>query len=411
MQKHGVMFPLLDGVLRAVNEIDGKHYSLDDILDNSEIIPTQMRRTASHWLFSIYRYRVDIEKFIRNFAKKGKIKKNLFNLAVVSVAHSAFQNSIARELSVNAIVEYAKVKLGISESRFINALLRSFCREKIEFRSHLPQDLQQRWSKIFGADFIAQAEQCMAAEALQSFRLRPGFEMNIDNAQKISGNDFKYLSFYKIEKIEEIIESGLFKQGGIYIQDSATGFAVELLKKYVDKENGRFIDVCGAPGGKAIMFHDLFPAWKISIGDRSAKRHERTKENLKRCGIEADLTVCDASIESLKQKYDVIFADVPCSNSGVFRKRPDALYRLNDDNLREIAGLQQKILENICSFVTDGGLLLYSTCSIENAEDSLQIKNFCQRHDEFELLEERLILPDIDHDGAYCACLRRKNDC
>ena len=75
MQKHGVMFPLLDGVLRAVNEIDGKHYSLDDILDNSEIIPPQMRRTASHWLFSIYRYRVDIEKFIRNFAKKGKIKK------------------------------------------------------------------------------------------------------------------------------------------------------------------------------------------------------------------------------------------------------------------------------------------------------------------------------------------------
>ena len=156
MQKHGVMFPLLDGVLRAVNEIDGKHYSLDDILDNSEIIPPQMRRTASHWLFSIYRYRVDIEKFIRNFAKKGKIKKNLFNLAVVSVAHSAFQNSIAKELSVNTIVEYAKVKLGISESRFINALLRSFCREKIEFRSHLPQDLQQRWSKIFGAKFSEQ---------------------------------------------------------------------------------------------------------------------------------------------------------------------------------------------------------------------------------------------------------------
>ncbi len=411
MQKQGVMFPLLDGVLRAVNEIDGEHCSLDDILDNSEIIPVQMRRTASHWLFSIYRYRTDIENFIRDFANKGKIKKNLFNLAVAAVAHSAFQNSIAKELSVNAIVEYAKVKLGVSESRFINALLRKVCREKIEFSSHLPQDLQKRWRKTFGADFIARAEQCLTSEAMQSFRLRPGFEMDIADAQKISGNDLKYLSFYKIEKIEEVINSELFKHGGIYIQDSATGFAVELLKKYIDKENGSFIDVCGAPGGKAIMFHDLFPAWQISIGDRSTKRHERTKENLRRCGIKADLTVCDASSESLKQKYDVIFADVPCSNSGVFRKRPDALYRLNNGKLHEIAELQQKILENICSFVSLGGLLLYSTCSIEHTEDSLQIKNFCQRHSEFELLEERLILPDIDHDGAYCACLRRKNDC
>ena len=75
MQKKGVMFPLLDGVLQALEEVDSGRSSLDDVLDDSNIINPEMRRTAAHWLFSCYRYRVSVEKFIRDFASKSKIKK------------------------------------------------------------------------------------------------------------------------------------------------------------------------------------------------------------------------------------------------------------------------------------------------------------------------------------------------
>lgn len=410
MQK-GVMFSLLDGILRATDEIDSNFVSLDDVLDDGAIIPAEMRRTAAYWLFSIYRYRVDIEKYIRNFSSKGKIKKPLFNLAVASVAHCAFQNRIAKESSVNAIVEYAKNKFGISESRFINALLRKVCRENAVFHAHLPSDLQKRWRSEFGNDFIMQAEKCLSQESEQHFRLRKGFEIDGFQAEKIAPDLLSEFDFYKTCEIDKCLESECFCDGGIYVQDAATGVAVEVLKKYVSRDKGRFIDVCGAPGGKAIMFHDLFPAWHISIGDRSAKRHERTKENLVRLKIDADLITCDASSDKFKEKYDVLFADVPCSNSGVFRKRPDVLYRLNEKTLNEIVQIQCSILDNVCDAVADGGLLLYSTCSIESVEDTFQIKKFCQRHNEFELLEERLTLPTLEHDGAYCACLRRKNDC
>ena len=407
----GMMFPLLDGILHAMNEIDGKFISLDDVLDDSAIIPAEMRRTAAHWLFSIYRYRVDIEKYIRNFSAKGKIKKPLFNLSVAAAAHCVFQNRVARESSINAAVEYAKVKYGLSESRFLNALLRRICREQVVFHACLPQDLRGRWSKEFGKEFVEQAEKCLSQESEQHFRLRKGFAIDGFNAEKIASDLLERFDFYKTADIDKSLVSECFRNGGIYIQDAATGTAVELLAKYVDREKGRFIDVCGAPGGKAIMFHDLFPQWDIAIGDRSAKRQERTKENLARLKIDAELLVCDAAEDKLEDKYDVLFADVPCSNSGVFRKRPDVLYRLNHKALLEIAKIQRALLENAADAVAGGGLLLYSTCSIEGVEPTLQIKDFCSCHSEFELLEERLTLPSIEHDGAYSACLRRKNDC
>ena len=153
------------------------------------------------------------------------------------------------------------------------------------------------------------------------------------------------------------------------------------------------------------------PQWKVTVGDRSAKRQQRTAENLERCKVNAEILCFDAAKDKLDMQYDVVFADVPCSNSGVFRKRPDVLYRLNEKTLNEIVQIQCSILDNVCDAVADGGLLLYSTCSIESVEDTFQIKKFCQRHNEFELLEERLTLPTLEHDGAYCACLRRKNDC
>ena len=407
MQKNSVMFQLLDGILHAVEEIDSHNSSLDDILDNHTVIKPEIRRMAAHWLFCIYRYRLDTVDYIRKFSSTGKIKKTLSDLASAGVVHCIFQTGIARELSVNAIVEYTKKKYGNSDSRFINALLRKVCREMPQFKARLPEWCSRKWQKIYGKDFISTAEKCLAEEPVQIFRLRPGFEISGFEAHAVEVEDFSHLSFFETPEIGKCLESECFKKGGIYIQDIATGFSVELMAKYISSKIGGFIDVCGAPGGKAVMFHDMFPEWKITIGDRSAKRQKRTAENLQRCGVDAELLTCDASSFEFDNKYNAVFADVPCSNSGVFRKRPDALFRLNEKSLPEIVKIQHDILENICHSVVENGLLVYSTCSIEPEEDGMQISKFCERHPEFKLLAEKLTLPDMKHDGSYCAVLRR----
>lgn len=406
MQKKGVMFPLLDGILQSIAEIDGKHSSLDDVLDNPHLIIPEMRRTASHWLFSFFRYRVEVEKYIRSFAGKGKVKKNLFRFAAAGVVHCAFQNHIAKEKSVNAFVEYAKVRYGASESRFINALLRKVCRENPEFEPQLPSWCGKHWENVFGTEFVKNASKCLGSEPVEVFRLRNGFEIDGFEYEKLPCELSKF-NFFQTSQIDKCLESECFKKGGIYIQDAATGFSVELLDKYLTADKGRFLDVCGAPGGKSIMFHDLRPEWELTIGDLSVKRHRRTAENLQRCNIKAELKCFDASNFEFKEQYDAVFADVPCSNSGVFRKRPDALYRLDDASVHEAAEIQKKILDNIADAVAKNGFLLYSTCSIEPIEDGLQVRDFCAGHKNFELVEERLTLPQIEHDGSYCALLRR----
>ena len=195
MQKKGVMFPLLDGVLQALEEVDSGRSSLDDVLDDSNIINPEMRRTAAHWLFSCYRYRVSVEKFIRDFASKSKIKKPLFRLALAGAVHCAFQDRIAREAVVNAIVEYAKIKKGISESRFINAFLRKICRENVLFTAELPDAVAKKWRKIYGDEFILQAEKCLSSEPVQTFRLRhESGELSFD-AEKISDGLLKRFVF------------------------------------------------------------------------------------------------------------------------------------------------------------------------------------------------------------------------
>ena len=107
--------------------------------------------------------------------------------------------------------------------------------------------------------------------------------------------------------------------------------------------------------------------------------------------------------------FDFVLADVPCTNSGVFRRRPDAPWRFSEKRLKETVHLQKQILNALARLVKPGGLLVYSTCSIDSAEDDDQIRAFLGEHPDFELECSKLLLPAADCDGAYAAHLRKKN--
>lgn len=99
--------------------------------------------------------------------------------------------------------------------------------------------------------------------------------------------------------------------------------------------------------------------------------------------------------------------DVPCSNTGVPRRRPDALRRFNAKRLNEVAALQKQILNVQIRLVKPGGHLLYSTCSVEAEEDEQQVASFLAAHPECELISQRRLLPALRHDGAFAALIRK----
>ena len=146
------------------------------------------------------------------------------------------------------------------------------------------------------------------------------------------------------------------------------------------------------------------PETRIVAADISSRRQERTRENfaLRKRPYE----VVTASPENLYGKYDIILADMPCSNTGVFRKRPDALWHFSESKLREICKIQREIALSALKLLAPNGIIIISTCSIEPEENEALVKFLCDSNPDLVCEESRVILPDNDHDGAFATRLR-----
>jgi 16S rRNA (cytosine967-C5)-methyltransferase len=157
------------------------------------------------------------------------------------------------------------------------------------------------------------------------------------------------------------------------------------------------------------MLFDKYPDAVITAADKSEKRLAQMQENFQRLKVKANTVCADAlTPEFEKETFDLVFIDAPCTNTGVMRRRPDAAWRFSGNRLEDTAKLQRKILNALAPLVRKGGILLYSTCSIEPEEDGLQVERFISEHPEFELEDSQLLLPDFMHDGAFAARLRKR---
>jgi 16S rRNA (cytosine967-C5)-methyltransferase len=213
--------------------------------------------------------------------------------------------------------------------------------------------------------------------------------------------------FYKHFSGKEVIKSDILKDGQIYIQDPATSMATSNINFH---GNGNILDACSAPGGKTIMLSELYPKSQIYAMDRSERRLFRVEQNIKNAGCNNVKTIAsdilDAPFEDAY--FDVVFLDVPCSNSGVLRKRPDALWKLNAERINDIIRLQRKMLDSANRLVKKGGTLVYSTCSIEADENKKQIETFLKNNTNYTLEFQKQLLPDMDNDGAFVAVMNKQ---
>jgi 16S rRNA (cytosine967-C5)-methyltransferase len=133
------------------------------------------------------------------------------------------------------------------------------------------------------------------------------------------------------------------------------------------------------------------------------------RDTVRRCNLETRVTLCqeDATTATFGA-FDAILLDVPCSNTGVFGRRPDARWTWTPQKLDQLLQTQRALLDNLAPQVKPGGRLVYSTCSIEPEENEAQVEAFLARHPDFEKGEMRRELPGKGYDGAFaCALLRR----
>ena len=208
--------------------------------------------------------------------------------------------------------------------------------------------------------------------------------------------------------IEGAIPPEWLASGAIYITDPATRHCVEVLDP---KPGERILDACAAPGGKAFLIAAAQGSGRdLTCTDSNDKRLPRLRENLQRLHIEpAAVEVHDwtrAAPAKWHGAFDAILLDVPCSNTGVFRRRVDVRWRLQPQDITDLTRIQRAILENALPCLKPGGRLVYSTCSIEQEENQDVIAGFLADHPTLRPGGTRQILPQQDGtDGAFAAML------
>ena len=197
-----------------------------------------------------------------------------------------------------------------------------------------------------------------------------------------------------------------FDEGHWYLQDPSTVLAPTLLNP---QPGERILDACAAPGGKAAWLAEaLGDAGRgLTAMDPSSRRITRLCENLDRLKLD-NVRVRQGDTDNLPpESFDAILLDVPCSNTGVLQRRPDARWRFNRKALNDVTALQTQILDAAAPRVSPGGRLVYSTCAIEPEETTQQIQTWLQTHPDWTLEAEILRLPgEQQSDGAYAARLR-----
>lgn len=203
-----------------------------------------------------------------------------------------------------------------------------------------------------------------------------------------------------------------YESGDFWVQDITARRLVSLMPRRSDVS---LLDLCAAPGGKLATLLDRGGIASAVACDVSDDKLRLIAENMSRLRFDPHtigLVEVPREPERLRldRNFDQILVDAPCSNTGVLARRHEARWRFLPEEMRALSQIQHGLLEAAVRHLASGGDLLYTTCSIEPAENSGQIHDLLGRHTELRLVEEREILPgdDDDGDGGYAALLRRE---
>ncbi|MEG1527817.1 MAG: 16S rRNA (cytosine(967)-C(5))-methyltransferase RsmB [Clostridia bacterium] len=251
------------------------------------------------------------------------------------------------------------------------------------------------------------------------------------NLEKISLNDFlEYVKDKKSATFESPLDDCLFVKGGLIGIDPTYYTAMSLGSCLVTRciscvGQARVLDLCSAPGGKAVYLAQLNKSARIVACDIYPHRLSLIASYAKRMGVENRLNIVESDATEFNpnfaSNYDYVLCDAPCSGFGVFYGKPDIKLFRTEQNLQELIAIQGKILANASKYVKVGGILVYSTCSLLKQENQDIVDAFLANHSNFALSPFSLdgyvinqackqFLPYEDNvEGYYVARLVRKS--
>ena len=407
-------------ILNRVEEAD-RHPDtlLTDSFKQYRNLTSLDRAFLTELTYGVLRWRGRLDWLIRHFSKVPfeKIELGILNILRLGLYQILFLSKTPFSAAVNESVKLAKGIRGKGGAGFVNGILRSILREKEQIpypnfsensvlhisvvESH-PLWLVRRWAEEVGLEETMKI--CTFNNQISTLTLRA-------NSLKINGKDL-------IEKLRErglkpfpcsFSEEGIlledppptselpFLKEGLYIiQDEAS----QLVTSILDPKPGEHIlDACAAPGGKTShIAQRMENGGAIYALDLIKGKLDQIEEMCQRLGIKIVKTMKGDARSPLPtpkgMKFDRVLADVPCSGFGTLRRNPDLKWRRKEEDIGRLAELQSSILRNLAPYVKEGGILVYSTCTVFLEENEDVVERFLDGHPEFRLDQIREVLPE-----------------
>ena len=348
---------------------------------------------------------------VRNIQKR-KIKQ----LLRISVAQILFMDSD----NAGVVYEAGEISKIINKHQtgFVNATLQSIIKNKEEIINAMPEDKKEGIVHSYPQWFVNKLKTDYPDDytgIMKAYKERSYLSVRY-NRKKLSKDDFeKILSEIKSEILfsadevyylsnGNILATDEYKRGDIIIQDASSYIAVKNLGV---TEEDIVLDACAAPGGKSLAILQTFSPKLLLATDIHEHKIEVMKKMKEKYGYDNfEVKLNDATkIENLNMKFDKILLDVPCSGLGVLRKKPEKIYNLTSDDIKNLKKLQKKIFDSAYACLNDDGIILYSTCTFTENENTNNLKYFLEKYDNLKVEEievpENVIISKDEFGGTY----------
>lgn len=411
---------------------------LDPAFDERTLaLDARDRRWLQELVYGMLRHRSVIDAYLDERVRGGLVRldPDLMDLLRLGVYQLLYMGSVPAYAAIAQTVELVKRRHGIGASRLANAVLRRLDRERdaltlpksgdpvdaLALRHSHPRWLVARWVARWGA---AETERLLAinnSEAPTVLRpygiVREQLEATLESAGAHVEEVPLVPDSIQLGSGVSLTELGAYRKGLFFVQDPGA----TLVTRYAAIPSGATVaDLCAAPGGKSLELSR--DARVVVAADRSEARMRWVAENVRRVEARNVFSMVADARHPAVRPVDAVLLDVPCTGTGTFRRHPDARWRLKISDLAVMAALQRSILRAAADVVKPGGLLVYSTCSLEPEENDAQIESFLAERADWRLEPpaEGAVSPAVldagrlrvlpqrhGVDGAFAARLRR----
>ena len=399
MEKTNIRTLILEALMLIDVEGEYSHKVIDMALEKYSYLSKADRGFFSKVVHGVVEYRLQLDFIIKKYNEGKRIKPVIREILRMAIYQMLYMDRVPDRAIINEAVNLVKLRRLTALTGFVNGILRKISSEKetvsfddIGIRYSMPEFLLDIIKENTGKYFDKTLEYFLEGRPV-SIRVNTSKSKVTDVVKELEESNIRVersslndtvLYIRGFDKVDDI---SVIKSGKCYITDVSSSMIAELI---IPDNIKKVLDVCAAPGGKSFLLADKLDNEALIYScDISENKVNLIMENAKVQGFKNIIPlVADARVfDERFADSDLVVADLPCSGIGIIGKKPDIKYRLNAENMNSLAVLQKEILDNVSQYVKIGKELIFSTCTLNKAENEENVSLFLKNHSDFKAVD------------------------